>query len=137
MKSQRKNATKVYQAIALVTPYWRPGEDYVKQIINALRGRVENGDEVAIFRFLKPKSLKNSYAKQLLKYVEENFRTLPFAERWLKGVVPDKHHGEAFRELLSSRALMGYPVFVEISRKPVAQAEHTILIVEDGCVVLT
>ena len=100
-------------------------------------GRVENGKEVTIFRFLKSKSIKNPYAKQLLKYIEENFTTLPFAERWLRGVVPDKHYQEAFLELLSSKALMGYPIFVEVSRKPVAQAEHTVLIVEDGCVVLT
>jgi methionyl aminopeptidase len=100
-------------------------------------GRVEDGDEVTIFRFLKSKSLKNPYAKQLLKHVEENFRTLPFAERWLQGVVPNERHLEAFQELLSSKTLMGYPIFVEVSRKPVAQAEHTVLIVEDGCVVLT
>jgi methionyl aminopeptidase len=100
-------------------------------------GRVENGKEVTIFRFLKPKSLKNPYAKQLLKYIDENFRTLPFAERWLQGVVPNEHYREAFQELLSSRTLMSYPIFVEVSRKPVAQAEHTVLIVEDGCVVLT
>ena len=100
-------------------------------------GRVENGKEVTIFRFLKSKSLKNPYAKQLLKYIEENFRTLPFAERWLQGIVPKGHYREAFRELLSSKAVMGYPVFVEVSRKPVAQAEHTVLIVKDGCVILT
>jgi methionyl aminopeptidase len=100
-------------------------------------GRVENGEEVTIFRFLKSKSLKNSYAKQLLKYIEENFRTLPFAERWLQGVVPKEHYQKAFQDLLSSKALMGYPIFVEVSRKPVAQAEHTVLIVEDGCVILT
>jgi len=100
-------------------------------------GRVENSEEVTIFRFLKPKALKNPYAKQLLRYVEENFRTLPFAERWLQEVVPREHYSEAFHELLSSKALMGYPMFIEVSRKPVAQAEHTVLIVEDGCVVLT
>jgi len=100
-------------------------------------GRVEDGEEATIFRFLKSKSLKNPYAKQLLKHVEENFRTLPFAERWLQGIVPKGHYREAFRELLSSKALMGYPIFVEVSRKPVAQAEHTVLIVEDGCVILT
>jgi len=32
---------------------------------------------------------------------------------------------------------MGYPIFIEASGKPVAQAEHTVLIVEDGCLVLT
>lgn len=100
-------------------------------------GRVEDGEEATIFRFLKSKSLKNPYAKQLLKHIEENFRTLPFAERWLQGIVPKGHYQEAFRELLSSKALMGYPIFVEVSRKPVAQAEHTVLIVEDGCVILT
>ncbi|MDI6904522.1 MAG: type II methionyl aminopeptidase [Candidatus Bathyarchaeia archaeon] len=100
-------------------------------------GKVENDKEVTIFRFLKHKSLKNPYAKQLLKHIEENFRTLPFAERWLRGAVPKEHYREAFRELLSSKALMGYPIFIEASRKPVAQAEHTVLIVKEGCVVLT
>jgi len=100
-------------------------------------GKVENSEEVTIFRFLKSKSLESSHAKQLLKYIEENFRTLPFAERWLRGIVPKEHYREAFKELLSSKAIMGYPVFVEVSKKPVAQAEHTVLIVEDGCVVLT
>lgn len=100
-------------------------------------GKVKNRDEFTIFRYRKRRSLKNPYAKQLLEYIQENFRTLPFAERWLQNVVPEKHHLEAFRELLSSKSLMGYPVFVEASRKPVAQAEHTILMVEGGCEVLT
>jgi methionyl aminopeptidase len=100
-------------------------------------GRVENGDEVTIFRLLRHKKLESPYAKQLFKYIEENFRTLPFAERWLQDVVPQEHYREAFQELLSSKALMGYPIFIEASRKPVAQAEHSVLIVEDGCLVLT
>jgi methionyl aminopeptidase len=100
-------------------------------------GRVEDYDEVTIFRFFKSRSVKNSHAKQLLNYIEENFRTLPFAERWLQGVVSNEHHREAFHELLSSKAIVGYPVFIEASRKPVAQAENTVLIVDDGCVVLT
>jgi len=100
-------------------------------------GRVENSSEVTIFRLVKAKSMKNPHAKQLLKYIEENFRTLPFAERWLKGAVPGDKHGEAFKELCKSKAVMGYPVFVEVSRKPVTQAEHTLLITENGCEVLT
>lgn len=100
-------------------------------------GRVENGEKVTIFRFLKSRSTANLHAKKLLKYVEENFKTLPFAERWLQNVVPLEHNREAFRELLRSKSLMQYPIFVEASGKMVAQAEHTVLIVEDGCVVLT
>jgi len=100
-------------------------------------GRVDDGSETSIFRLVKAKSVKNPYAKQMLKYIEDNFRTLPFAERWLKGVVPNDQHRAAFKELFSIKALMGYPVFVEVSRKPVAQAEHTVLIQENGCEVLT
>lgn len=100
-------------------------------------GRVENGKEVTIFRFVKSRPLKNPYARQLLKYIEENFRTLPFAERWLQEVIPKEHYPQAFKELLSSKALMGYPVFIESSRKPVAQAEHTVLVTKDGASILT
>jgi len=100
-------------------------------------GKVENGDESTIFRLIKSRSMRNPYAKQLLKHIEENFRTLPLAERWLQCVMPKEHYEEAFRELLTSKALMDYPIFVEVSRKIVAQAEHTVLMVKDGCVVLT
>lgn len=100
-------------------------------------GRIENSPQVTIFRLVKAKSVKNPQAKKLLKYIENNFRTLPFAERWLKDVVPPDKHGEAFKELLKRKAVMGYPVFTEISKKPVTQAEHTLLIKEDGCEVLT
>jgi len=100
-------------------------------------GKVESSFETYIFRFLKHKSLKDPYAKQLLNYIEENFQTLPFAERWLRGCVPPDRHRTAFSELLSSKSVMSYPVFVEVSGKPVAQAEHTVLITREGCVVLT
>jgi methionyl aminopeptidase len=100
-------------------------------------GRVENGDQSTIFRFVKSRSPKNPHAKRLLKFIEESFRSLPFAERWLEGVVPKEHHKQAFDELVASKALMYYPVFVETSRKTVAQAEHTVMVVNDGCQVLT
>jgi methionyl aminopeptidase len=100
-------------------------------------GKVGDEKETTIFRLVRPRSQRSPYAKQLLKYVEENFRTLPFAERWLQSIVPEEHYREAFQQLLSSKTLMAYHVFVEASRKPVAQAEHTVLIVKDGCTVLT
>ena len=100
-------------------------------------GRVDDSPQTTIYRLLKAKSVKNDSAKKLLKYIESNFRTLPFAERWLMGVVPKEKHKTAFKELLASKAIMSYPVFVEVSKKPVAQAEHTVLLKDDGCEVLT
>lgn len=100
-------------------------------------GRIEDDPQMTIFRLVKSKPVANSYAKELLKHVEVNFRTLPFAERWVNGVVPKERHNQAFKELLASRAIIGYPIFVEVSRKPVTQAEHTVLLTETGCDVLT
>jgi methionyl aminopeptidase len=100
-------------------------------------GRVDDSPQTTIYRLLKAKSVKNEYATKLLKYIEANFRTLPFAERWLIGLVPKEQHKAAFKELLASKAIMSYPVFVEVSKKPVAQAEHTVLLKDDGCEVLT
>ena len=99
--------------------------------------RVEDSPQITIYRLLKAKSTKSEAAKKMLKYIETNFRTLPFAERWLVGVVPEEQHKAAFKELFASKAIMGYPVFVETTKKPVAQAEHTLLIKDEGCEVLT
>ena len=100
-------------------------------------GRVDDSPQSTIYRLLKAKSVKTESAKKLLKHIEANFRTLPFAERWLIGVVAKDQHVAAFKELLSIKAIMSYPVFVEVSRKPVAQAEHTVLLNAEGCEVLT
>jgi len=100
-------------------------------------GKVENGDLVTIFRFHKKKKVKGIHAKKLLVFIERNFRTLPFAERWLTGVVPKQSYNSAFKELLSSKSLMSYPIFVEASKKVVAQAEHTVYVKKNGCEILT
>jgi methionyl aminopeptidase len=100
-------------------------------------GRVGSGRDAYIFRFLKQKTLRNEHARKLCIFIIENFRTLPFAERWLLNVVPSDKHKAAFSELLSSKTLTAYPIFVEVSGKPVAQAEHSVLVTKDGCEVLT
>jgi methionyl aminopeptidase len=100
-------------------------------------GRVREGDKATIYRFSKTRSLKNNFSKILLAYIENNFKTLPFAERWLKGVVPEEKHFTAFQELLRSKCILPYYVFIEASGKTVAQAEHTVVVLEKGCQVLT
>jgi len=100
-------------------------------------GTVEDYPQKTIFRLVKAKSTKTPQTKQLQKFIEENFVTLPFAERWLKNAVPKEHLAGAFKDLLSAKAISGYPVFVEVTKKPVAQAEHTVLVEKDGCTVLT
>lgn len=100
-------------------------------------GKVKDSSQATIFRFVRRRSLKNPYAKRLLSHIEASFRTLPFSERWMKGIVPQEKYPTAFHDLLRSKCVMPYYVFVEASGKPVAQAEHTILVVKDGCRILT
>lgn len=100
-------------------------------------GRVKNGPEEFIYRFVKRKTVGDPFARRLLDHVWKSFHTLPFAERWIQRTLPPERYRAAFSRLLSSKSITAYPVFVEASGKPVAQAEHTVLIVEDGCLVLT
>lgn len=39
---------KTYKTLAVTTRYWRPGKDYLGQIVNAIENKVENGDVVTI-----------------------------------------------------------------------------------------
>ncbi len=105
--------------------------------LNEAAGRVDSSSETYIFRFVKQKSLKRTESKRLLKFIETNFKTLPFAERWLCESFPKTDYKPAFMELLSSRCLMAYPVFVEASGRFVAQAEHTVYVEKEGAIVLT
>ncbi len=100
-------------------------------------GRVVEGNETYIFRFLKRKKLRLKESKNLSRFIEKNFRTLPFAERWLRNYGSMEKYKPAFTELLESKCLMAYPVFVEPSGEWVAQTEHTVYIDKDGATVLT
>jgi F420-0:gamma-glutamyl ligase-like protein len=48
MRTLSQSTSRDYQPIAIVTSYWRPGEDYHQRIIEALKGKVRNGDIVTI-----------------------------------------------------------------------------------------
>jgi len=102
-------------------------------------GRVEDSPEKYIFRLVKRKpSLKSAEEENLLGFIEENFKTLPFAERWLRrNYGREESYKRALLNLLSTKHLMAYPVFIEASFKPVAQAEHTVYISDEGAITLT
>jgi len=89
-----------------------------------------------IFRLARP-SVKDKRGNELLKIIYREFRTLPFAERWLWKLVPRSKYERAWRALLAKGAIASYPVFVEKSGCPVAQFEHTIVVLEDKCVITT
>ncbi|MGQ9565017.1 MAG: type II methionyl aminopeptidase [Candidatus Bathyarchaeales archaeon] len=116
------------------------GEIYAVEPFVTLKdaaGKVESGKEITIFKLKKHKSMKTPTARNLFNYIETNYRSLPFAERWLQKSPLKTVYKEAFHEIRVANCLTEYPIFVEASGKTVAQAEHTVFITENGCKVLT
>jgi len=99
-------------------------------------GKVIDGPPSNIYRFLKKRSIKGT-AKKMLKYIQDEYRTLPFASRWVNRKFNTPEGYAAFRELLDSKCIMSYPQLIEKSKAKVAQAEHSVIVTEDGCEVTT
>jgi methionyl aminopeptidase len=97
------------------------------------RGKVSEGAKEEIFSLENERSVRNRQARQILETVTEEYRTLPFAARWLDGPRTDM----ALRRLKQQNVLRGYPVLKEEEGRLVSQAEHTVIVTEDGCEVTT
>lgn len=80
--------------------------------------------------------LRRKASKQILGYINKNYKTLPFAERWL---AKEFRMGVMFglSELIQQGKLHTHYVLSEKKGSYVAQTEETVLITEDGCELLT
>ncbi|WP_224448903.1 type II methionyl aminopeptidase [Haloprofundus salilacus] len=96
-------------------------------------GKVTEGAKTEIYSLENDRSVRNRQARQVLDHVKEHYRTLPFAARWLD--VPRAEM--AIRRLEQNHVLHGYPVLKEEDSRLVSQAEHTVIVTEDGCEITT
>jgi methionyl aminopeptidase len=97
-------------------------------------GKVSEGSEQRIYALEREGgSVRNRQAREALEQITEEFRTLPFATRWL-----DVDRAEmALRRLERNDIVHGYPVLKEDDDALVSQKEHTVIVTEDGCEVTT
>jgi len=98
-------------------------------------GAVVDSPEVYIFRYLSPKKAKKA-DKEILATIWHRFKSLPFCDRWVRDLIP-RDTLLRLLELSRTGSLYGYHVLVEKGRGLVAQAEHTIIVLEDGVEVTT
>ena len=97
------------------------------------RGKVGEGSRTEIYSLEHERSVRDRTARSVLEQVTEQYRTLPFAARWF-----DQSRAEmAVRRLEQQGVLHGYPVLKETTGGLVSQAEHTVVVTEDGCEVTT
>lgn len=118
----------------------REGDVYAIEPFSVSRnadGLVTDGPPSNIYLFKKKRRLDGEVAKRMLRLIQSEYRTMPFASRWVLRRFPGPEGEGAFSELLRSKCLYSYPQLVEKSRAPVAQAEHTVIVTEDGCLITT
>lgn len=96
-------------------------------------GKVNEGHDEQIFALEREGSVRDRQARQVLEQVTEEYRTLPFATRWLDVARPEM----ALRRLKMNDIVHGYPVLKEDDGNLVSQKEHTLIVTEDGCEVTT
>jgi methionyl aminopeptidase len=96
-------------------------------------GKVNEGGDEEIYALENEGSVRNRDARQALQQITEEFKTLPFATRWLDV----NRAGMAIRRLKQQDILHGYPVLKEEDGCLVSQKEHTIIVTESGCEVTT
>lgn len=99
-------------------------------------GKVKDGPPSNIYRLQKKRSVKGT-SKKMLKHIQNEYRTLPFASRWVLRKFNTPNGASAFQELLNSKCIMSYPQLIEKTRAKVAQAEHSVILTADGCEVTT
>ncbi len=100
-------------------------------------GQVHDAQEVHIYEFLKKKNIRMQESRKILQTAELDFNKLPFAKRWLEKNVSSLKLKMALKELLDAEALYQYPVLKEKEKGLVAQAEHTMIVQEDGAFLTT
>jgi methionyl aminopeptidase len=96
-------------------------------------GKVGEGAEEEIFELLETKNVRDRRARDLQDTIDAEFGRLPFATRWLDG----RRASMSLRRLKAANAIKGYPVLKEDDGELVSQAEHTVIVTEDGCEITT
>jgi methionyl aminopeptidase len=102
----------------------------VEPFCTAGNGFVKDSGKPLIFRWIMDKPTRMIEARKILEMSRTNFERLPFAKRWIQKKFSPLKVELALKELTSSNALYGYDPLREVSGKPVAQSEHTVIVKE-------
>ena len=123
VRGPEKDVLKAGEVVA-IEPFATNGEGWVKET-----------DPSHIYQFIRKKRVKDANARELLDFISGKWPNLPFSERWC-GEFMDRP-GPSLTRLVRSRAVSSYPILRDRGGGMVSQAEHTLLVTDDGCEILT
>lgn len=95
-------------------------------------GFVHDSSRVEIFSQLVNRPVRLPAARKILKDIE-GLNGMPFARRHIKVKSADL----ALARLVNDGVIRAYPVLSDVSGSFVSQAEHTMIVTGDGCIVTT
>lgn len=100
-------------------------------------GEVKSQPEAYIFLYLNDEAVSGRMALKTLRLIKQKYGKLPFAERWLAEDMSKIRLQMTLRELITSRSIYPYYVLKEKENGKVAQAEHTVIVTDEGCEITT
>lgn len=93
-------------------------------------GWVKESSPTLIYMFSQFKPVRLLESRKIIELVGKEFKTLPFARRWLKDIGSPVRLQLALRELTNRGILKEYPPLREKSYSKTAQAEETIIVLD-------
>ncbi len=106
----------------------------LEPFVTQSNGYVKDSGTVEIYRFLRERPVRLTEARKILELAKSEYHELPFAKRWLYKHFSPVKVSLALRQLEAAGAIETYPVLKEMENRPVAQSEHTIIVMENPIV---
>lgn len=100
------------------------------------QGKIYEGQGSNIFVVVSPRNTRNQTARDILDYVVEEYQTLPFSLREMQEKFGPMAR-LAIKQMVQENILHEFPQLIEISHKPVSQAEHTFIKDKEGKITIT
>lgn len=101
-------------------------------------GHVIAGDGSNIYlckESFNPRRIRDKKATIVFSKMKNKFKTLPFAQRWFEKLFSDS--STALRKLSFLGLIKHYPQLVDAKKGVVTQKEHTVILTEKGCEIIT
>lgn len=110
----------------------------VETFVTTGEGFVVDGETLQIFQKTGDAIPRSEEARKVAESIDKNYKTYPFAIRWLsKEFASEFGIRKALNELNSLEVIESFPTLVERSNGIVAQAEKEVIVEKDSCTIVT
>jgi len=84
---------------------------------------------------VRTRIVRDTRSKILFNRFKNEFKTLPFAQRWTEKLIPNSQM--FLRRLIHLGLIKEYPQLIEANAGIITQKEHTVIVTEQGCEITT